>query len=126
MKRSLNILLLIILLVSLIVPAMALTGNETIITFDNLHAVTDSDLEIHGLNATTGQYELMGIWNTSSPDITFTPGTYTILVKTHAVSTFTDLPTFAHNVLNYFETNATVFAVMLALIGAFIVITRRR
>jgi hypothetical protein len=85
-------------------PVTALFDNETVISFQDLNIMEHNDLEIYGLNTTSGVWDLKGVYNTTSPGVTFSPGSYQIIVKGSAISRLANPATMLEDGFAFLET----------------------
>ena len=106
-----------------VIPAVALSGNETLISFSDLGLMTHSDVEIYGLNSTPGTWELLGVYNTSSPGLTFQPGTYQAVLRPSAVSRVTNPTTMLTDGLSFLE---TYWIQIFVVVGLIAILVRKR
>ena len=74
------------------------------ISFNDLNMVEHSDVEIYGLNETSSDWELLGIYNTATPGLVFSNGTYQIIIKGTAISRVTNPVTFLTDAFGFMET----------------------
>jgi hypothetical protein len=70
----------LLLLMALLTPSVSAFTNSTVLSISNLNLIGDSDVLIYNGSV------LVGIWNTSSNDISLDPGAYLIVLKPNAVS----------------------------------------
>jgi hypothetical protein len=101
-----------------ITPAMALTGNETTLSFSDLNWVSHSDLEFYGLYP-NGTWVSLGIWNTTSSALVLQPGVYSVVVHPSGIARLTDPVTFLQDGFAWIQTNAFAATFIIILVGLF-------
>jgi hypothetical protein len=100
-------------------PALALTGNETTLSFSDLNWVSHSDLEFYGLYP-NGTWVSLGIWNTTSSSLVLQPGVYSVVVHPSGVQRLSDPVTFLQDGFAWFQSNAIVILFIVVIIGILI------
>jgi hypothetical protein len=114
----------ILLLLFALVATPVLAANTTIL-FNDLDLITHKDLEIYGLNDTSGKYELLGTYNSTS-QLDFEPGTYTIVLRPSAIARFSNPVTWWSDFSSFFETNFNFIVAFFFFLAVVVYIARRR
>jgi len=124
MKSGAFLLLVLLILTIFFVPVNAVTtcGNAT---FSTLGQGGAEDILIYTYNETSNRQELLGQWNTSSPDAQIPCGDFNVVVRPSATARFFNPVTALTDAFAFIETYWIQIGVILALISFFWFGTRR-
>lgn len=95
--------------------APVLAAGEVTLSFSNLNLITRDDIQIYGQDEGTGNWSLLGTFNTSSEGIVLDGGNYMFVVKPKSTDLIRTPMDLLDGVAEFTRTNLVAL-----LIGAFI------
>lgn len=113
-----KIVIILLLLISLVFPALA--SNETVISFSDLNLISSVDLEVYGLNTSSSQWEYLALLNSSSQGVSFEPGNYQVVLRPSAILRTLNPATFLTDIMAFAVDNAVPLVFILFLISILI------